>query len=443
MKFLPLASPVNVITADVSAVGTTAECTAVVDAAAIVTTAECTAIIDAAAVNTSAVGNSIYDVSTVGVYSNNTSVIGVSANDISAAGVSVNNIYRVNGAISKVSVSRHELSSSRVYGGSSAGKFNHCSNNNMKAGSSINIIVDTVDQELSRLRKQIEIVNLKRHLRELEQAAGVPEVYINNKNSFCDIEHAITKFSGDDITYSVRFFINDFEEIMNTVNADDHFRFLSLRRSLTGTARVFLSTISAVTYKQLCEQLINEFDRNVSRQDVYKMLRQRRWQKKNESLHCYILCMQSIARRSDITESEVIEFIIDGLENNVSNITLLLSARTINELKMLVSRYEKKYLSREREEITKLPFKESKVENKVHTNICFNCSQTGHIKHNCPYPMRPKGSCFRCWEMGHEYRSCPNPKKILHKLVKQQVAAINDFEDVDRYEVIDAFNESG
>lgn len=168
-----------------------------------------------------------------------------------------------------------------------------------------------------------------------------------------------------------------------------------------------------MTYDQLRKQLLEEFDKHVSRQDVYKMLRQRRWKKKDESLHCYILSMQAIAKRSDITESEVIEFIIDGLGNNIFNINFLLTARTINELKTLVARYERKYLVRENEVVIKLPLKDStKIINKGDANICFNCSQKGHIKPNCPYPLRPKGSCFRCWKMGHEYQSCPNPKKF-------------------------------
>ncbi|XP_036327182.1 uncharacterized protein LOC118739780 [Rhagoletis pomonella] len=253
----------------------------------------------------------------------------------------------------------------------------------------------SIDEELSSLHKKLEIMMLKPRIFELEKGSAPPVCNAGNKNSYCDVEHALTKFSGDDIAYSVRYFLRDFEEVMNTINADERFRFLCLRRSLTGTARVFLSTTAAFTYDQLRKQLTAKLDRDVSRQDVYKWLDQRRWQKKTESLHCYILNMQAIAKRSDITETEVIDFIVEGLGDNISNKNLLIGARTIEELKMLMARYQQKYLRRESNTI-KRPTKES-IRTTKEVAHCFNCSQTGHIKPNCPYPLRPNGSCFRCW----------------------------------------------
>lgn len=71
------------------------------------------------------------------------------------------------------------------------------------------------------------------------------------KIDFGDIEHAIPKFAGDDRVQDVQHFFRDFEEIMTMVNADDAFRFLNLRRSLAGTARLFLQTTNALTYETL------------------------------------------------------------------------------------------------------------------------------------------------------------------------------------------------
>lgn len=53
---------------------------------------------------------------------------------------------------------------------------------------------------------------------------------------FGDIEHALPKFNGDDIAYSVRHFLRDFEEIMASAGAYDNFKQLALRRPLTGLA---------------------------------------------------------------------------------------------------------------------------------------------------------------------------------------------------------------
>ncbi|XP_036347752.1 ATP-dependent RNA helicase glh-1-like [Rhagoletis pomonella] len=67
--------------------------------------------------------------------------------------------------------------------------------------------------------------------------------------------------------------------------------------------------------------------------------------------------------------------------------------------------------------------------------LCFNCSKRGHIKPNCPYPMRPNGSCFRCWKMGHDHHSCTNPRKILKPIADQPVAAVyeNDLTELESF----------
>lgn len=44
---------------------------------------------------------------------------------------------------------------------------------------------------------------------------------------------------------------------------------------------------------------------------------------------------------------------------------------------------------------------------------CFNCSQMGHMKPQCPYKIRATNTCFKCWGAGHTHHNCPNPKKIL------------------------------
>ncbi|XP_017462985.1 PREDICTED: uncharacterized protein LOC108356381, partial [Rhagoletis zephyria] len=174
-----------------------------------------------------------------------------------------------------------------------------------------------------------------------------------------------------------------------------------------------------------------EFSVPVTRNEVYKMLAQRRWDKKKESLQSYVLAMQAIAKRAKVEEQEVIEFVIDGIRNIVPNAHLLLPTRTLAELKTLIQKYERKYLVSDvvattgRRQATK-----TVVDAK---QKCYNCSRDGHIKPNCPYPLRPDGSCFRCWRMGHDHRSCPNPAKILKP--KTQVASVMEGGDDESYDV--------
>lgn len=43
---------------------------------------------------------------------------------------------------------------------------------------------------------------------------------------------------------------------------------------------------------------------------------------------------------------------------------------------------------------------------------CYNCSQWGHMKVDCPYEERPENACFRCWGFGHSYKTCARPRYI-------------------------------
>lgn len=58
----------------------------------------------------------------------------------------------------------------------------------------------------------------------------------------------------------------------------------------------------------------------MTRQDIYRTLRQCKWQKKDKTMHHYVIKMQSIARRVDI-------------DDHVSNVNLLLGARTVDTKK--------------------------------------------------------------------------------------------------------------
>ncbi|XP_036340347.1 uncharacterized protein LOC118757090 [Rhagoletis pomonella] len=225
---------------------------------------------------------------------------------------------------------------------------------------------------------------------------------------------------------------------MESSGADDNFRLLALRRSLTGTAKVFLSTTAALNYQALKAALSSEFDVGITRQEVYKMLSQRRWKRKEETLHCYTLTMQAIAKRANIADTELIDFIIDGIGNTTPHAHILMTARSVEELKTLINRYQHKYFvtgavqpSNQRQTTAPKQTDDSKLK-------CFNCSRNGHIKPNCPFPLRPDGSCFRCWKMGHDHRSCPNPAKLLKR---REVATVAEDED-DQPGAIGAFNSS-
>ncbi|XP_017466117.1 PREDICTED: uncharacterized protein LOC108359017 [Rhagoletis zephyria] len=295
------------------------------------------------------------------------------------------------------------------------------------------IVLTDLDAEVKALKKRLEILTLRRQIEELERP---PNSRRQGRLEFGDIEHALPKFNGDDVTYHVRHFLRDIEKIMES--SDDNIRLLALCRSLTGTARVFLSTTASLNYQALKAALSSEFDVGITRQEVYKMLSQRCWKRKENTLHCYTITMQAIAKRANIADTELIDFIIDGIGNTTPHAHVLMTARSVEELKTLINRYQHKYFetgavqpSNQRQ--TRAPKQSDDLKLK-----CINCSRNGHIKPNCPFPLRPDGSCFRCWKMGHDHRSCPNPVKLLKR---REVATVAEDED-DQPGAIGAFNSS-
>ncbi|XP_067624946.1 uncharacterized protein [Eurosta solidaginis] len=295
--------------------------------------------------------------------------------------------------------------------------------------------ITNIDEELAALRKRVEMLQLMKEIDELRTNAILPQ---HRRLDFSDIEHALPKFSGVDISLTVQNFLRDFEEVTEASGANERLKLLALRRCLTGTAKIFLTFTTTLNYGALKKALEREFAVPVNRIEIHKMLEQRRWdKKKKKSLHCYVLAMQAIGKRVNITEQEIIEFIIDGISGTVSNIHT--PAATCQDVRRTKGRYERRYLVADAVTTTtgrkqaSWPSEENKLK-------CFNCPKNGHIKPNCPYPLQPEGSCFRCWRMGHDHRSCTNAAKVLKP--KNQIATVMG-DEYGELDTANAYNYSG
>lgn len=144
-----------------------------------------------------------------------------------------------------------------------------------------------LDRELTLLRKRTEIERLKR---ELDDMQGDRDSYQSRRHvDFSELSTAVPSFSGDD-TYSIRKWISDFEDVTSSVRCDEKVKYLSARRLLTGTAKLFLRTIHCTGYAELRSRLLKEFDVKTVRRDVYQLLGARRKSPKESCLH-YVLSM--------------------------------------------------------------------------------------------------------------------------------------------------------
>lgn len=151
-------------------------------------------------------------------------------------------------------------------------------------------------------------------------------------------------------------------------------------------------------------KLVSEFNQPLSARDIFKKLESRFWNPKVESLHFYVLAMQEIARDVQIDDSELMEFILEGLRDKTHAISIFYDVTTINEFKKLIPCYEKIH-AEIRSNVKAVPI--SNLRQNKEGIRCYNCSEFGHLAQDCKKERRPRGSCFKCGKMDHYYVNCP------------------------------------
>lgn len=215
--------------------------------------------------------------------------------------------------------------------------------------------------------------------------------------TFRDVEESLGTFSGDD-RINVKRWIKDFEELAVLCEWSDVQKIAYAKRLLRGSAKLFVNYEKCTkTWKKLRRALIEEFASIVDGHVVHQEL-SRRKKTSDESYQAYIYKMLEIAAQADVDTQSVIQYIIEGIQDDAVNKTILHGATTIRELKRKFAQYE----AIKMEEKSKM--KQSKPEEKkmiqsdtssTETKRCFNCGSKDHLGKACP--TKDKGvKCFMC-----------------------------------------------
>lgn len=203
--------------------------------------------------------------------------------------------------------------------------------------------------QLVQLRLKHEMLRLQREIAAMEEGAhAAPPVAaqaVRRQVRFGEIKNAIVKFSGEDWALGVLDFLRHLEQILDHVNADETLRYLVLRNSLTGAARLLLKR-GELTYDGLKGRLIAEFGRAVSRREIYQALANRRM-KSGESVRRYVMEMEAIARRSDVEDADLVAFVRDGLASRTASEPLFMMANNMADVKRAIDRFEQRQAMRE------------------------------------------------------------------------------------------------
>lgn len=270
-----------------------------------------------------------------------------------------------------------------------------------------------LDRQLAIARKQLELMQLREQLKRLDLRRF-------NFNAF---DGMVNKFTGDD-AYEIKKWFEDMERAFALFDCSDSDKLMAAHRAIQGTAQTFLRSKQVLSYAELKQLLLTEFDRKWTAREVYDQLKQRKRQT-DESLRRYVAVMEEIASRADIAEMDLIDCIIKGLQDKSGNIQLLLSARSLKDFKEVLKRYENQTEEDNREAIRNGAIQKrgstaamtnsstgAKNAIDMSTIRCFNCGEFGHFNSKCTRERRPKDSCFICHQIGHMRQNCPQRRTI-------------------------------
>lgn len=166
----------------------------------------------------------------------------------------------------------------------------------------VNIVdEDELNRKLTIARKQLELMQLRDQINSFELRRF-------NYNAFDGMVH---KFTGDD-AYEIKKWFEDMEKAFALFDSKDSDKLMAAHRAIDGTAKTFLRSKQVLSYNELKELMLKEFDRKWTAREVYNQMKERKWQP-NESVRRYVAVMEEIASRADIAEIDLIDCIIEGL----------------------------------------------------------------------------------------------------------------------------------
>lgn len=158
--------------------------------------------------------------------------------------------------------------------------------------------------------------------------------------SIRDVEDSMETFSGDD-SLNIRRWLSDFEEMALLCGWSDIQKVIFAKKTLRGSARLFVQyERCAKTWKQLKKALQGEFSKTVNSHTVHKELTLKK-KTNTETYNEYIYRMCELASQANIEIAAVIQYIIDGIQDDETNKVVLYGAKTVRELKDRFVQYER------------------------------------------------------------------------------------------------------
>ncbi|KAJ3661337.1 hypothetical protein Zmor_005736 [Zophobas morio] len=157
--------------------------------------------------------------------------------------------------------------------------------------------------------------------------------------SFRDVEDSLRTFDGKS-SYPVERWIQDFEETALLFGWDDLQKLIFAKKSLRGLAKIYVQSETNIsTWGKLKKKLKSEFGKKINSAKLHQILRERSL-RKDEDVHEYFLSMRELASRGNVEVEALIQYIIDGINDSLTNKVVLYGASTLHEFKKKLEIYE-------------------------------------------------------------------------------------------------------
>lgn len=257
----------------------------------------------------------------------------------------------------------------------------------------------------NRLLTHFGIDNLNESVYEDSVAENLEDTVgpvITNTMTFTlkDIQDSLADFDGSNES-NANNWLTDFESIAVTVQWNDLQKFIYGRQLLKGAAKLFVNSQDGITnWATLKEALAEEFTVKLTDKQIHKQLENRK-KNQNESLIEYYYTMKGIAKKSNLDEESIIEYIIEGIQDSKHNKMVLYQANDLKELKEKLNVYAKMSASVENKPKVKQEKTESSGSAKKEFR-CYKCGDKDHLARNCG----KEPVCFKCHKPGHKANQC-------------------------------------
>jgi len=194
--------------------------------------------------------------------------------------------------------------------------------------------------ELAEILNQLTLYRARKDLAELKvQVAALESGTVDRKPTIDikDIESTLRNFSGDDHV-GVHARIREVDLAVDIHGLSDPQRCVLGSRKLQGSARSYTMYEKTTTWKELSECLLKVFRFQMTNHEVAKQL-QSRSLLKGKSLLQYFIAMRNIARQGTFEDTDVIKYIVDGLQDHTGCAAPLYYCVSLDELREKMMRY--------------------------------------------------------------------------------------------------------